>query len=123
MKGGRMQAKDIPDMDFIRAVLTVGIIRRSRMTMRWDVQAMLAGYPVDWPREDREDIERKIPAKVVMAKAARLINRGWLDGCSCGCRGDYEVMPRVAEGLGMIADVSDGRTGMHEPYGFWVWPA
>lgn len=32
-----------------------------------------------------------IPPKVVRAKLARLIAKGWLDGCACGCRGDFTL--------------------------------
>jgi len=37
------------------------------------------------------------PAKVVMAKMASLIRRGLVDGCTCGCRGDYVLTDRGAE--------------------------
>lgn len=29
------------------------------------------------------------PLKVVLAKARRLIKRGVIGGCACGCRGDF----------------------------------
>ena len=32
-----------------------------------------------------------VPDKLVLSKARRLINRGVLDGCTCGCRGDFEI--------------------------------
>jgi hypothetical protein len=31
------------------------------------------------------------PHKVVVAKLAKLIRRGLIDGCACGCRGDFEI--------------------------------
>jgi hypothetical protein len=30
-----------------------------------------------------------VPIKVLRAKAASLIRRGVIEGCSCGCRGDF----------------------------------
>ena len=30
-----------------------------------------------------------VPEKVVLAKGRKLIRRGVLGGCSCGCRGDW----------------------------------
>jgi len=33
------------------------------------------------------------PRRVVLSKARKLIDRGLLDGCACGCRGDFEVTP------------------------------
>lgn len=32
-----------------------------------------------------------VPYKVVQAKMASLIRRGLVDGCTCGCRGDFEL--------------------------------
>lgn len=31
------------------------------------------------------------PAKVIQAKCSKLIKRGVLDGCACGCRGDFTI--------------------------------
>ena len=31
------------------------------------------------------------PEKLVHAKMRQLIHRGLVDGCDCGCRGDYEL--------------------------------
>lgn len=39
----------------------------------WDIQALL----------------RSFPPKVVIAKARILIRRNIIDGCACGCRGDF----------------------------------
>lgn len=36
-------------------------------------------------------LEGKFPAKVVHAKVRQMINKGRLDGCPCGCRGDLEI--------------------------------
>ncbi len=30
-----------------------------------------------------------VPKKVILAKAKSLIRRGIIDGCACGCRGDF----------------------------------
>lgn len=44
-----------------------------------------------------------IPDKLLLAKMAGLIRRGLIDGCPCGCRGDYEATDKgrafVAERL------------------------
>lgn len=31
------------------------------------------------------------PSKLVRAKMNQLIHKGIIDGCPCGCRGDYEL--------------------------------
>lgn len=121
MKNGRMQAKDITTLAFVQAVIVCGIKTRSRMTMRWDVQAVLAGHPDHVGRYDIPRVYPNLPEKVVMAKAEELMAAGVIDGCDCGCRGDYEVMPGTAAALGLVPFPGDGG-GSHEPYGFWVLP-
>jgi hypothetical protein len=55
---------------------------------RWDVEAVLGNKPV--PRDFMAHPEIPgVPSKVVLAKARRLIKRGKLSGCDCGCRGDF----------------------------------
>src|SRR5437899_2913587 len=41
------------------------------------------------------------PPKVLQAKARQLIKRGLLDGCTCGCSGQYEI---TAKGHAFLAD-------------------
>lgn len=83
---GYRQAKDIPDQLLLAAVdITITITGRS--ATRWDVEAILGGQPI--PRESFNDDIDGVPSKVVLAKARRLIKRGLLKGCDCGCRGDW----------------------------------
>lgn len=32
-----------------------------------------------------------MPFKVVAAKLSRAMSKGWVTGCDCGCRGDWEL--------------------------------
>jgi hypothetical protein len=41
------------------------------------------------------------PAKVVRAKLAALIRQKLIDGCTCGCRGDFELTETGAERIGV----------------------
>lgn len=66
-------AKEIPDKFFL---LAVEIIREYKGY--WVNRTELASYLGE-------------KDKVVLAKAHQLIKRGLLDGCDCGCRGDFEV--------------------------------
>ena len=75
MKDGRAQAKDVADE------VALGAFRRARgrhgvpaWATLWDVQDELPAFP----------------PKVVQAKLRSLVQRGVLDGCACGCRGDFE---------------------------------
>lgn len=75
-----MKASDITDLDLIRAVNE-------------------AAHQAWWPNGPqpppsgrwvcRWDLGHLGPDKVVLAKARRLIRRGLMDGCDCGCRGDF----------------------------------
>lgn len=69
-----MQAKDIPDEAFLAAVRVVNEVER-RWALYGDLMSTFPG----------------IPYKVLRAKADRLIRRGLLDGCACGCRGDFRL--------------------------------
>ena len=63
----------------------------------------LAERPGEWHNwyfGNEKDVHRAMPAgipdKVLLAKMRRLIARGLVEGCPCGCRGDYEI---TAKGL------------------------
>lgn len=55
------------------------------------------GGPADTPGNSGyfRNVERAmpdgIPGKLVRAKMRRLIARGLVTGCACGCRGDFEI--------------------------------
>jgi hypothetical protein len=102
-------ARDIPDEAFLDAIRTVVEVRwhgRSQYANRWDIAMILGGMDERF-REWCEVSERDgfdaadglmvfdvpgVPEKVVLAKAKRLMRRGLISGCACGCRGDFEVI-------------------------------
>lgn len=112
MKNGRMQAKDITSLAFLQAVVVCGIERERLWANRWDVTAVLAGYPECIKSTPR--VYPELPVKVVLAKAKALISAGIIDGCACGCRGDWELMPETAEVLGLVKHPG--------PVEFWTLP-
>ena len=81
----RAKCADIPDLTVLRAVerlsrtdwpITGGAPRgETRWVMRWDLDE---AFPA-------------VPRRLMFAKCNRLIARGLLTGCTCGCRGDYEL--------------------------------
>lgn len=71
----RMQAKNIDDDEFLALIATIQR-RKGMWANTWDIEAERP----DWPR------------KVYLAKAEKLIKRGRLSGCTCGCRGDFEAI-------------------------------
>jgi hypothetical protein len=80
-------ARDISDLDFLAAVRRAGI--RTDGT-GWAVVSEVVGVLGDGVR-DADGNMPGVPHKVVIAKAKRLIGRGLLEGCICGCRGDFEL--------------------------------
>lgn len=79
-----MQCKDIPDSVFLKAVWdTPGAWEdggEDVWRMEWEVRKTLDAAMLDLA---------PIPDKLFRAKAKNLIGRDLLDGCPCGCRGDY----------------------------------
>lgn len=83
-------ARDIPDAAFLDVIEIAGG-PRGQWVMVHEVCAELErrGFRAAAMRSGQpQDI---VPAKIVRAKAARLIERGLMDGCTCGCRGDFEL--------------------------------
>lgn len=81
-----MQCKDIDKVDILRSVENTGpsLIKpgeRRRCKLLIEVQ------------EDFPDV----PPKVIRAKLKQMVNAGWLTGCTCGCRGDFEIREHRTE--------------------------
>lgn len=119
-----LKASDIPDEQFYDAMLDVfengGAIGPGAWASVWDLEER-------WP---------SIPRKVIVAKASALIHRRkTIDGCGCGCRGDFEFTPKGLDlmqrrGVGRKRLKAYARTrGVHYPgpdgsYGRGpLWPA
>lgn len=84
-----MKASDIPDVQMLEIIATWNDSPpegRGAWCLIWDVAERLPGFP----------------EKVVLAKARQLIRRGLIDGCGCGCRGDFEITPVGREFLAAL---------------------
>lgn len=77
-------AKDIPEVAFLEVV-----------------DALQAGG--HWAMIHDVGIALSAPHKVAAAKFTRVLNRGLVTGCDCGCRGDIELTP---EGKARLASAS-----------------
>lgn len=57
------------------------------------------------PRSVRNCMPSETPDKLVHAKMRKLISKGLIDGCPCGCRGDFELtekgLERIEEETGL----------------------
>ena len=115
-----MKASDLSDNDVVRAVHELSHAERPRMSdeerARWPGLAALADMTdrihSNTPPElldeahwvTRWDLGERFPgfpSKVMLAKIRKLIRRGLLDGCTCGCRGDLEVTAAGADLIGV----------------------
>ncbi len=85
-------ARDISDAQFLSAVVLAEKLQGYDGATRWNVGAVLAGFPyfIGSDSFDYAAVDAAVPPKVVLAKARRLVRRGLLDGCTCGCRGSFE---------------------------------
>lgn len=81
----KLQCKHIPD----RPIL--------------DLLAKNPGVWHNWFFDNELDVTRvfppNTPEKLMLAKMAMLIRRGLVDGCTCGCRGDFEITDK---GLALV---------------------
>lgn len=85
-----MKCADIPDGRVLYAIAEAARIRSQRTASRWDVTAVLAGHA----ELVGVTVERfwNMPENLVLAKLRKLVRRGLVDGCACGCRGDFIVL-------------------------------
>ncbi len=82
-----MQSKDIPDVPILEFL-------DKRVDKDWDNGGGLAfwyGLEAAGERSIAHAMPPGTPDKLRIAKMARLIGRGLVNGCGCGCRGDYEI--------------------------------
>jgi hypothetical protein len=89
-----MKTFDLPDS----VILEYLADRQGKWTHLW------MGYFRNKPgQEDTDDvfyaIPDGVPEKVIRAKLSKLIRRGLIGGCDCGCRGDFEITDK---GLALI---------------------
>lgn len=81
-----MQCKDIPDLPILQFL------------------ASLKGEWANWHGNNYDNsvtraMPEETPPKVVLAKMAMLMKRGLVDGCNCGCRGDFVLTDKGREYL------------------------
>jgi len=78
-----MQCKDIPDAPLVRFVAE---------------KQQEKGYWVNvWDFDGTPYAD--LPDNLFRAKMGNLIKKGYLTGCNCGCRGDYELTNKGREFL------------------------
>jgi hypothetical protein len=86
-----VKASDITDEEFVRAVDRV---QHSQPRPHPDYLPWAT-----WMALGEQAELRCVPPKVALAKSRKVLKRGLVTGCGCGCRGDFEV---TAAGLGLL---------------------
>jgi len=87
-----MKCKDIPDIPILEFLSKF----EEGMWCNW--------YEIEpgksWSsRSVRNAMPKDTPAKLVLAKMRMLMRRELVQGCGCGCRGDFEITQRGREFL------------------------
>lgn len=86
-----MQCKDIPTLPILEFVANHGGIG-----CNWDwysERCVRIAMPDGW----------ELPDNLVLAKMRNLIAKGYIDGCDCGCRGDFEITEKGKQYLQRMA--------------------
>ncbi len=89
----KLQAKDIPDFVMLDMVFRLQnapqvMTLKARNEAGHRIQWTNSGWVMRW---QLEAVWERIPPKVILAKAKKLMRRKLLDGCACGCRGDFHL--------------------------------
>ena len=73
-----MQCKDIPDAPILAFL--------ANLNGRW-----ANWFGDEYDNSVTHAMPPGTPSKLVLAKMRQLIRRGAVEGCPCGCRGDFEI--------------------------------
>ena len=106
MKNGKPQCKDIPTLpilEFVRDYGGIGCVWFEPPPIR------TVG---EFARYVRDVMPKRLPDALVHAKMRHLIYKGLIDGCTCGCRGDYEITDK---GRARIAELRMPHLHGHPP--------
>jgi hypothetical protein len=81
-----MQCKDIPDEPILQFL--------AGPYEEWPVPGWATWFGDDFPNSVTHAMPGA-PRKLALAKMASMIRRGLVDGCACGCRGDFRLPVRA----------------------------
>lgn len=89
-----MKASDIPDLDVLNWLYD----RQGQWSFLW--YGEFVGREADDGRDVYLSMPSGTPPKVALAKMRQLHKRGFVGGCDCGCRGDFEITDKGLAFLG-----------------------
>ena len=88
MKNNKIQCKDVPDIPILEFLLQRQVEGKTWCCWFDGFENSIGqAMPIATPEE------------IIITKMSRLIDRGLVSGCSCGCRGDYEITTEGIEYL------------------------
>jgi hypothetical protein len=77
-----MQCKDIPDKPILEFLANKPYKVHGYEWSTWFI---------GWENSINQAMPGVTNEKLIQAKMINLVNRGLVDGCICGCRGDYKI--------------------------------
>lgn len=83
-----MQCKDIPDRPILEFLSKQAV---------WGNWFEIDKF--DNPNSVRHAMPKHVPGKLVLAKMRQMMRRGFVSGCDCGCRGDFEITNKGMKAL------------------------
>lgn len=86
MPNFKLQAKHLPDLSMLTTIAAISAAKKDESYSK-DV----APWVMIW---ELERVMPHVPEKVIRAKMKSLLRRKLIEGCSCGCRGDYYLLPK-----------------------------
>lgn len=78
-----MQCKDVPTLSILEFLI--------------ENKGIKCGWFDCSEKDVKTAMPPKTPDKIVLAKMGKLIRKGYVDGCDCGCRGDFEITKKGEE--------------------------
>lgn len=98
-KSKRIQCKDVSTLAILEFVK--GLTQKG---------ASATWYDIEDDNTVRRVIPMVVPNCVLRKKLDNLARKGLLDGCGCGCRGDFRITPKGVARLLVLAAVQDKNT-------------
>lgn len=98
-----VQCKDIPDKPILEFLVS--------LNGRWANWFADEGAAPKFNNSVQHGMPPQTPPKLALAKMGRLIQRGLVVGCACGCRGDFEISEEGLRFLEAPAECPDESPG------------
>lgn len=101
MKNKRLQCKDLSDKTILQFL--------NGPFVGWAAPGWGTWFRYDNtvpPNSVYKVLPADTPERLVLAKMRNMIDRGVINGCTCGCRGDFEI---TAKGKDLLTKLQSGQ--------------